>query len=52
VERVADYTLLGSHDAIMAVGDTWTGADGRRYEIIATEDGHGYQTKGLVMAHG
>lgn len=52
VERIVNGVLMGDWDCVMEVGDHWTGADGRRYTIIALEDGHGYEKKGLVEAHG
>lgn len=52
VERIINAVLLGAWDSVMEVGDHWRGADGRRYTIIALEDGHGYAKKGLVEAHG
>lgn len=52
VERVIGFYLLGAWDADIEVGDHWTGDDGRRYEVIALMDGHGYESKGAVEAHG
>jgi hypothetical protein len=48
VERIISYTLLGTHDSIMEVWDTWTGADGSTYLIVAMAEGFGYEKKGLV----
>ena len=52
VERVADYMLIGPVDAVVQVGDTWTADDGRSFEVIRIEDGHGYETLALAAAHG
>lgn len=52
VERIIGFYLLGEWDCVMEPGDHWIGADGRRYEVIAVMDGHGYETKGAVEAHG
>jgi hypothetical protein len=52
VERIIGFYLLGAWDCVMEVGDHWVGSDGRRYEVIALMDGHGYETKGAVEAHG
>jgi hypothetical protein len=52
IERVIGFYLLGAWNCIMMPGDHWIGADGRRYEVIALMDGHGYETKGAVEAHG
>lgn len=52
VERVIGFYLLGTWDCVMQAGDHWVGADGRRYTVVALMDGHGYETKGAVEAHG
>lgn len=51
VERIADYTLLGNHDAVMEVHD-WFIINHQKYTVIELADGHGYETKALVEAHG
>jgi hypothetical protein len=51
VERIADYTLLGMHDAVVDVHD-WFMIGGIKYTVIEMADGHGYETKALVEAHG
>jgi hypothetical protein len=50
VERAIDYHLLGTWDATVAVGDTWT-ADGKRYEVVGLSDGFDYETKAFVAVH-
>lgn len=52
VERIIGAYLLGAWDCVMQPRDHWIGADGRRYEVVALMDGHGYETKGAVEAHG
>lgn len=52
VERRADYVIVGPWDAELAPGDTWTDAEGRRYEVIELSDGYGYMTKAFVIARG
>jgi hypothetical protein len=52
VERTIAGFLLGAYDCVMQAGDHWTGADGRRYEVIAMQATHGYETKGAIEAHG
>lgn len=52
VERIIGFYLIGAYDCIMEPGDHWVGDDGRRYTVIALMDGHGYETKGAVEAHG
>jgi hypothetical protein len=52
IERVIGFYLLGAWDCIMQARDHWIGDDGRRYTVIALMDGHGYETKGAVEAHG
>lgn len=52
VERRADYIIMGYWDAILAPGDWWTDAEGRRYEVIELSDGYGYMTKAFVIARG
>lgn len=51
VERIADYTILGMYDAEIEVEDHFT-IDGIKYTVIAIADGHDYETKALVEAHG
>lgn len=48
VERIISYTLLGTHDSVMEVWDTWTADDGTIYLIVAMAEGFGYEKKGLV----
>jgi len=50
-ERRIEYHLIGAHDAIVAVGDHWTDADGTRFEVMGFTDGYGYETKALVYRH-
>lgn len=52
VERTISGFLLGAYDCVMEAGDHWTGDDGRRYEVIALQATHGYETKGAIEAHG
>jgi len=52
VERIIGFYLLGEWGAIVEPGDHWVGDDGRRYTVIAMMDGHGYETKAAVEAHG
>lgn len=52
VERIISYVIMGEWNSVMAAGDHWTGADGRKYRIIAVMDGHGYEQKATVEAHG
>lgn len=52
VERTIAGYLLGAYDCVMQAGDHWTGDDGRRYEVIAMQATHGYETKGAIEAHG
>jgi hypothetical protein len=51
-ERIIGFYLMGAYDCIMQPKDHWIGADGRTYTVIALMDGHGYETKGAVEAHG
>lgn len=52
VERIIGFYLLGAWDCVMQPKDHWIGDDGRQYTVIALMDGHGYETKGAVEAHG
>lgn len=52
IERIIGFYLLGAWDCVMQPRDHWVGDDGRRYTVIALMDGHGYETKGAVEAHG
>jgi hypothetical protein len=52
IERIIGFYLMGAWDCVMRPGDHWVGDDGRRYSVIALMDGHGYETKGAVEAHG
>lgn len=51
IERIADYAMVGMHDAVVEVGDHWMMGN-QKFTVIETADGHGYETKVLVEAHG
>lgn len=51
-ERTIDYVLMGTWDAVVEVGDHWTDDNGRRFTVISLDDGHGYELKANVEAHG
>jgi hypothetical protein len=51
-EYVIGAYLLGETTSIMEVGDYWIGPDGRRWQIIALMDGHGWEKKAAVEIHG
>jgi hypothetical protein len=51
VERIADYMLLGRHDAVVARDDWWL-AGGKKYTVIEMAPGHGYEVKAMIEAHG
>lgn len=52
--RNHDAVLLGEHNALMAVGDTWTDVEGYNYEIveIAPDTPLNYERRGLVLKRG
>lgn len=50
VERRVDYHLIGRHDSLIGVGDTWQD-DGTTYEVIAFTEGFDYERKALVYRH-
>jgi hypothetical protein len=52
VSRRATHQLLGYRDAVFAVGDFWTGDDGRRYEIVEILPDNGYERRARVVAYG
>jgi hypothetical protein len=52
VERIIDYTLLGTWDAEGAVWDRFTLSDPNEYYlVVAIADGHGYEKKFLCERH-
>lgn len=51
-EHTIGAYLLGEYGATVGVGDYWIGEDGRRYQVIALMDGHGWETKAAVEIHG
>ena len=52
VERIIDYTLLGTADAIGEVWDQFVLDDPSEYFlIVAIAPGHGYETKFLCERH-
>lgn len=50
-QRRATFMLLGSWDAVMAVGDHWT-VNGKRYEITEMLPDNGYEQRGMVTYYG
>lgn len=51
-ERVVSFWLLGAHDALVAVGDHWTEADGRSWEVGDIIRSNHYETRALVAERG
>jgi hypothetical protein len=51
-ERVIDIVLMGAWDAVVEVGDHWVDNHGRRCEVISLDDGHEWEVKANVEAHG
>jgi hypothetical protein len=51
-ERRHDFTLLGVWDALMEPGDWWEDERGERWIIDEMVPHNGYETRGLVTAHG
>lgn len=51
-QRQASHMLLGAHDSLMAVGDHWTGADGKRYQVKELLPFNGYEQRGMVVCYG
>lgn len=52
VERIIDYTLLGTYDSEGEVWDTFTLDDPNEYYlVVAITDGHGYEKKLLCERH-
>jgi len=51
-ERKAEFMLLGLWDAACAIGDSWTAADGRVWEIGDIVHANNYETRALVAEHG
>lgn len=51
-ERVVSFWLLGAHDAAVAVGDHWTEADGRSWEVGDIIRSNHYETRALVAERG
>lgn len=49
-----DFILLGHHDAVMAVGDTWVDniGDGTTWTITGFLPDNGYEVKATVTAQG
>lgn len=52
VNRVVTHMLLGTHDALMEVGDRWVGADGLTYEIVELFPDNGYERRARVSRYG
>lgn len=52
VERVITHYLLGEWDCDMEAGDHWVDDRGWRFVVVAMMDGHGWEKKGAVEAHG
>lgn len=51
VERIIDYHMIMKHNAVVEVGDTWTDAEGTRYEVVGFTDGLKYEKKAFVLRH-
>lgn len=49
-----DFILLGKHDAVIAIGDTWTDAigDGTTWTVTGFLPGNGYEVKATITAQG
>jgi len=52
VQRIVVFQLVGVHDAIMALWDSWTDAAGVRLEIAELLPDNGYEKRGLVIRYG
>lgn len=49
-----DFILLGKHDAVIAIGDTWTDTigDGTTWTVTGFLPGNGYEVKATITAQG
>lgn len=51
-QREARYWLLGEHDAVVALHDSWTTEDGREWEVVEILPANGYETRAVVSERG
>ncbi len=51
-EREVAFWLLGVHDAAVAIGDSWTATDGRKWEVGDIIRSNHYEVRALVAEVG
>lgn len=51
VVRTFDYVLVGSHDAVVAIGDEWNDGSSR-YRVTGIRPSNGYEVKATVVGMG
>lgn len=51
-ERLADFMLLGEHDAVVGLYDVWDDTDGKRYEVAQLYPDNGYEVRAAVVRQG
>lgn len=51
-QRKVRYQLLGEHDAVIGLNDTWVDSDGIRWEVADLMPFNGYERRAQVVRYG
>lgn len=51
-QRRFDYTLVGTYDAVVEIGDHWEDLSGQKYIVDAINPYNNYEVKALITTYG